>query len=788
MRALTWKSRCPSHDARTGVVCLTDSSPPVVFVAWSWQWILWQFHHGGAVRFPDVTPFGALHSASKRKESWCVAALSSLQRTGSVLLQVLSSHVDAMLVLVCQRVLEATLPVRAHLQEQRARHWASIWKLLEQEEDANDKFVDRQGSPDHSRSASWKRRCAGLSGARGAVRGKDNRVLTVPDHGQIVESSEVQTDQRTEFYDCWEATAVEDGSGMCTASSTGNDVLRATLPRIFDRPKRSDIMDGTHQEVHAAHEGNDRVLTDTDRGNVVDSTRQEEVQNMLQEHIQNRTAEQTVAMSDSDNRDKSYWGKIRWRQSWNEKEARELVRWWKTEKEARKMWKWRMIGVRSGVLRCRSGAAETFGTIDWRGKGGHPGGGRWWVDAVDARREQAKFEVSEGWGRRTRVQVGWGERDLSKMTSLLLFTLRLEKQWKERWREQQKRGGDDGHQTNLEDERDDVLGRHCGTYYGADSQKGWVRNSSPPSMRLSRKNFSCHSFGSPAVWYMDGDRQWPSDWRVSQKFFCWFSHCAAPVSMVIPEHVELERPRPRRSDWLKSGLLEAPLDARPPSALQGYSSPQKSRAGQRGRPVRRQLGRPPTDQNSIRALRARLESPSALYPLEVERQRTPWATAYREVDSPSRWTRGTSKAAAASSPAKKSRTETASPAHRAICPASGSVQPLASRINTRRRFREGNPRKEHTGKRVDSGEPARRGPLSGRLQWGSSGYTSSSGATPTHTSSPCGHRTSPECANLYVLNAITLHLGGPPLRRLHLKKQCMSWASNGAPSSLWFQQ
>ena len=34
-----------------------------------------------------------------------------------------------------------------------------------------------------------------------------------------------------------------------------------------------------------------------------------------------------------------------------------------------------------------------------------------------------------------------------------------------------------------------------------------VRNSwlvrSPPSMRLSRKNFSSHSFGSPAVRYMD---------------------------------------------------------------------------------------------------------------------------------------------------------------------------------------------------------------------------------------------------------------------------------------------
>ena len=83
---------------------------------------------------------------------------------------------------------------------------------------------------------------------------------------KIVESSEVQMVHDTQFYECWETTAIDDDSGMSKAGHAGNDAHHANLPSIPDRPWMRDIMDGMDQDT--------QIL-------------EKMVQTMLQEHVQN---------------------------------------------------------------------------------------------------------------------------------------------------------------------------------------------------------------------------------------------------------------------------------------------------------------------------------------------------------------------------------------------------------------------------------------------------------------------------------------------------------------------
>ena len=151
---------------------------------------------------------------------------------------------------VPQRVLEATLlcPYLHACRGERARCSAAIWKLLEKEDDANDKYVDCPGGPDHPTRSALGREAAQVSLMyhRCSLWKRTSEFPRLHTIEKIGDSSETQADQGTQFCECWEATAVEDGSGMCTAGSAGNDAQRAILPPILDKTQRPDTMDGNN--------------------------------------------------------------------------------------------------------------------------------------------------------------------------------------------------------------------------------------------------------------------------------------------------------------------------------------------------------------------------------------------------------------------------------------------------------------------------------------------------------------------------------------------------------------
>ena len=217
--------------------------------------------------------------------------------------------------------------------------------------------------------------------------------------------------------------------------------------------------------------------------------------------------------------------------------------------------------------------------------------------------------------------------------------------------------------------------------------------------------------------------------------------------------------------------LAPPCGAAAPRKTLAPGSQTRPRQGQAARScARRRLQSSPRGRRDLRRMthsagywhvaanrrRSCHKSPGALCPLKVQRPRIPLATAYQQVERPSRLGVVPQQLRL---PAKKSRTQTISPVHRTICPTSGTLPPLASHVNSRRRSREGNRR--NTGKQVDPGGPARRDPLSGRQQ--SSGYASTSGVSPIHTSSSCGHRANLQCATLSPTHSTTYRSPGKRL-------------------------
>ena len=183
-------------------------------------------------------------------ECHLILALSSLQPLQACFPTLLSSHVEAMQ--VRRQLLATSLPIRARLQEQACTSVGSNLETVGQTRERRQGQVRRSSRRSRSSlgGASWKSSRAGLAGATGAICGKDNRVPHGDRPEKIGESSEVQTDQSTQFCECWEAAAVEDGTG----GSADNDAQRATLPPILDRPKSPGLMDGMDQEVRPMEE------------------------------------------------------------------------------------------------------------------------------------------------------------------------------------------------------------------------------------------------------------------------------------------------------------------------------------------------------------------------------------------------------------------------------------------------------------------------------------------------------------------------------------------------------